>query len=125
MISLPAAFVRAQRDRGIQPRSRVRSASHHAGGLDRLDQRGPVDAGALLVQQLLPEGDGPGVAAVQEVIGGEQHQGAHLALVLLERATQQALRLGGELLARLVVEHGGLGGLGRRAGPPSCRARRW
>ncbi|MNL71266.1 hypothetical protein D3C87_1963950 [compost metagenome] len=55
---------------------------------------------------------------MQEVIGGEQHQGAHLTLVLLECATQQALRLRGELLACLVVEHGGLGGLGRRAGAP-------
>lgn len=69
------------------------SAPHHPRGLNGLDQRGPVDAGAFLVQQLLPEGDGPGVAAVQEVIGGEQHQGAHLTLVLLERTIEQALGL--------------------------------
>ncbi|MNF90809.1 hypothetical protein D3C84_733900 [compost metagenome] len=55
---------------------------------------------------------------MQEVIGGEQHQGAHFPLVLLEGAAQQALGLGGEPLTGLVVEHCGLRGLGRRAGAP-------
>ncbi|MNF84759.1 hypothetical protein D3C84_671370 [compost metagenome] len=55
---------------------------------------------------------------MQEVIGGEQHQGAHFPLVLLEGVIEQALRLWGESLARLVVEHCCLSGLGRGAGAP-------
>ena len=62
-------------------------------GLNGLDQRGPVDAGALLVQQLLPEDDGPGVAAVQEVIGRRAASGRSPRLVPLERAIEQAQRL--------------------------------
>ncbi len=55
---------------------------------------------------------------MQEVIGGKQHQGAHLAFVLLEGALQQALCFRGQLLARSVVEHGRLSCLGRCAGAP-------
>ncbi len=83
-----------------------------------------VDARALAIEQLLPQRNGLTVAAMQEVIGGEQHQGAHFPRILLEGAIEQAGCLGSKLLTRLVVEHGGLRGLGRRAGPPSCRARR-
>ena len=67
------------------------SSSHHpASFANGLDQRDPVDAGRPRPGNCCQRAMASGVAAVQEAIGGEQHQGAHLTLVLLERADQQA-----------------------------------
>ena len=59
--------------------------------------------GALLVQQLLPEDDGPGVAAVQEVIGGEQHQALTSPLSCLSALSSRRSALGVSCWPCLVV----------------------
>lgn len=105
-------------DNRVKDGSSNPSAPHHFCRLDRLNQRRTADTRALAIQQLLPQVDGLAVAAVQEVIGGEQHQGAHFPFILLEGAIEQVARLWGDLLACLVVAHSRLGSQGGGTGAP-------